>query len=173
MAIEHDVKLSNNARSLRKSTTKEERHLWCDFLKCLPVMVHRQKVIGSYIVDFYIAERKIVIELDGSQHFEEKGKATDTVRDAYLNSLGISVLRYSNADIHCNFQGVCQDILNHLNDSADPKASPWGEAVSEADCEKTKLRRRGKSFPTSVTANAVPPSPQGEGLIPYIQPKTA
>ena len=103
------------ARNLRNNMTKEERLLWYDFLKGLPVMVHRQKVIGSYIVDFYIAEHNIVIELDGSQHFSQQGKQNDSVRDHYMNSLGLTVLRYSNADISYNFPGVCQDILNHLN----------------------------------------------------------
>ena len=73
----HNTKLTSNAKNLRKNMTKEERHLWYDFLRSLPVMVHRQKVIGSYIVDFYIAEAKLVIELDGSQHYEPNGQRTD------------------------------------------------------------------------------------------------
>ena len=110
----HNPKLSNNAKVLRRNMTKEERHLWYDFLKGLPMMVHRQKVIGNYIVDFYIAEAKLVIEQDGSQHFEDAGKQADAVRDAYLNSVGLTVLRYSNADVNQRFRGVCEDILNHL-----------------------------------------------------------
>ena len=120
----HNAKLSSNAKTLRKNMTKEERHLWYDFLRQLPVMVHRQKVIGSYIVDFYIAEEKIVIELDGSQHYEAEGKNADSVRDAYLNSLGITVLRYANSDVNCNFRGVCQDIWNHLGIPDAPEPSP-------------------------------------------------
>ena len=76
----HNSKLSSNARILRKNMTKEERHLWYDFLRNLPVMVHRQKVIGRYIVDFYIAESKLVIELDGSQHYESSGQQYDEER---------------------------------------------------------------------------------------------
>ena len=110
----HNPKLSSNSRTLRKNMTKEERHLWYDFLKELPVTVHRQKVIGNYIVDFYIAQEKLAIELDGSQHYEDKGKEQDAVRDAYLSSLGVQVLRYSNLDVMRNFQGVCEDILNHF-----------------------------------------------------------
>ena len=94
--------------------TKEERHLWFDFLKQLPFTVHRQKVIGQYIVDFYIADAKMVIELDGSQHYEDVGKQQDYVRDAYLQSKGLTILRYSNAEVNRNFRGVCQDIWNHL-----------------------------------------------------------
>ena len=120
----YDPKLASNAKTLRKNMTKEERHLWYDFLKALPLMVHRQKVIGKYIVDFYIAERKIVIELDGSQHYEAQGQMADQVRDAYLKSLGMSILRYSNADVNYRFEEVCSDIWNHLHHVHDPKPSP-------------------------------------------------
>lgn len=98
---------------MRKNMTKEERHLWYDFLKEFPVMVHRQKVIGSYIVDFYIAEKKLVIELDGSQHYSEEGKAYDAERDAFLNAQGLTVLRYANSDVNTQFEAVCRDIWNH------------------------------------------------------------
>ena len=106
--------LSELARTLRKNMTRHERHLWYDFLKGLPVMVHRQKVIGSYIVDFYIAEKKLVIELDGSQHYDLPGKQADAKRDAYLRKQGLTVLRYANSDVDRNFAGVCEDILIHL-----------------------------------------------------------
>ena len=111
--------LTENSQALRTNMTKEEKHLWYDFLKKLPITVNRQKVIGNYIVDFYCAEAKIVIELDGSQHYEEEGRAKDIERDNYLNQLGITVLRYTNLDIHRNFKGVCTDILRHIE-----KASP-------------------------------------------------
>ena len=103
-------RLSPNARILRKEMTKEERRLWYDFLKGLPVTVHRQKVIGPYIVDFYIASAKTVIELDGSQHYEGSGPEKDAQRDAYLRNHGLQVLRYTNLDVRTNFPGVCQDI---------------------------------------------------------------
>lgn len=119
----YNEKLSGNAKALRKNMTKEERHLWYDFLKTLPVIVHRQKVIGNDIVDFYIAEARTVIELDGSQHYETDGKRADEVRDAYLRSLGLNVLRYANSDVNSNFAGVCEDIWNKLKLSG-KKASP-------------------------------------------------
>ena len=112
-----DARLSANARTLRKNMTKEERHLWYDFLRNLDMMVHRQKVIGPYIVDFYIASAKIVIELDGSQHYADVGKHQDEIRDAYLQSQGLRVLRYSNADVNSFFRAVCQDIWNALEDA--------------------------------------------------------
>ncbi len=133
MDRKHNPNLTSNARTLRKNMTKEERHLWYDFLKSLPIMVHRQKVIGRYIVDFYIAEAKLVIELDGSQHYEQKGQQADHIRDRELGTLGIQVLRYSNADVNQRFEGVCEDILLHISERERKKASPRGEAVSEAD----------------------------------------
>ena len=108
-----NLTLGSNAKALRRNMTKEERHLWYDFLRTLSVMVHRQKVIGTYIVDFYIASTKLIIELDGSQHYEESGMQKDAERDGWLHDAGYTVLRYSNAEIHSNFRGVCQDILNH------------------------------------------------------------
>ena len=123
----HNKQLSGFARQLRRQMTREERHLWYDFLKQLPVTINRQKVIGGYIADFYCAQRKTVIELDGSQHFEEKSAQEDAIRNRYMESLGITVLRYANSDVSNNFTGVCQDILQHLDL---PKASPGGEAVS-------------------------------------------
>ncbi len=109
--------LTGNAKALRKNMTKEEKHLWYDFLKTLPVTVNRQKVIGSYIVDFYIASAKLVIELDGSQHFEQAGEKRDAERDTYLSRLGIQVFRYSNLELNQNFEGVCEEILNNLEKS--------------------------------------------------------
>ena len=107
----NNPKLKPLAQELRRNMTKEERHLWYDFLKKLPITFNRQKVIGSYIVDFYSAEAKLVIELDGAQHYEEQSREKDIIRDAYLNSLGILVLRYTNIEFHKNFDGICKDIL--------------------------------------------------------------
>ena len=122
MNEQYNKKLIPNANTLRKKMTKEERHLWYDCLKKLPVTVHRQKVLGHYIVDFYIASAKLVIELDGSQHYEREYQAKDMIRDQYLESIGCSVLRYSNADIRYRFRSVCEDIWNHLD--LDGKNSP-------------------------------------------------
>lgn len=109
--------LTANARELRKTMTKEERRLWYDCLKRLPVAFHRQKVIGQYIVDFYCAQAKLVIELDGSQHYEDKNIEADARRDAYLQSLGLMVKRYSNTDINKQFDNVCKDIYNLIHPS--------------------------------------------------------
>ena len=102
--------LKTNAQTLRKNMTKEERHLWYDCLKSIEETVKRQHVIGPYIVDFYCAAAKLVIELDGSQHYEETGQAKDITRDEYLQNLGFLVKRYSNREVNLEFQAVCEDI---------------------------------------------------------------
>ena len=94
--------------------TPEERHLWYDFLKKLPFNVRRQHNVENYIVDFYIAEKKIVIEVDGMQHLLSENREEDAKRDAVLAEWGIKVLRYSNDSIRKNFTSVAADILNNL-----------------------------------------------------------
>ena len=112
--IPYNKKLVSNARTLRKNMTPEEKHLWYDFLKRLPLNVRRQHNIGDYIVDFYIAEKKVVIELDGRQHLMREHQEADAERDAALAAWGITVLRYSNNSIRKNFGVVAEDILSHL-----------------------------------------------------------
>lgn len=108
-------KLTAFSQHLRKNMTRQERKLWYDFLKPLPITFHRQKVLGNYILDFYCAEAKLAIELDGSQHYSSHGEQADNKRDAILREFGITVLRYSNKDIDFRFENVCNDILNHLS----------------------------------------------------------
>lgn len=90
-------RLTENSKDLRHNMTAEEAHLWYDFLKKLPITVNRRKVIGKYIVDFYCAEAKLVIELDSRQHGKEEHR-----------------LRYKNTDINKKFRGVCMDIIAHI-----------------------------------------------------------
>ena len=118
MQLPRSPELRANAQSLRREMTPQERKLWFQFLRLLNVRVNRQKVIGYYIVDFYCHTAKTVIELDGSQHFEDGGKEYDQRRDAYLRELGLKVLRYSNRDMSENFEGVCLDILKNLSGRA-------------------------------------------------------
>ena len=112
--IPYNKQLVSTAKTLRKNMTSEEKHLWYDFLRRLPFNVRRQHNIENYIVDFYIAEKKIVIEVDGRQHLLPEHKETDEKRDAYLASWGISVLRYSNDSVRNNFSAVAKDILKRL-----------------------------------------------------------
>ena len=107
MNKQNNSKLTPNAKKLRNNMTKEERHLWYDYLKSLPVTVHRQKILGNYIVDFYCHGAKLAVELDGSQHYEPIESEKDRVRTAYLESQGVAVLRFSNLDVLRRFEDVC------------------------------------------------------------------
>jgi very-short-patch-repair endonuclease len=113
----HNPKLTDKAKTLRKNMTKEERHLWYDFLKTYPVRFLRQKVIDNYIVDFYCATAKLVIELDGSQHYEEKGLLRDIIRTERIEAYGLTLIRIPNNEIVRNFKGVCEYIDGHVKES--------------------------------------------------------
>ena len=96
--------------------TKEEKHLWYDFLKEQPVTFKRQYVINNYIVDFCCESKKLIIELDGSQHLEKaENEIKDKKRDCELNELGYTVIRFDNTEIHKNFNGVCETIYSYIN----------------------------------------------------------
>ena len=118
------------AKALRKNMTKEERHLWYDFLRGYPVKFYRQKVMGKYIVDFYCAKARLVVELDGSQHYEEVGKQYDAERTAYLKEYGVSVLRIPNNEVNQNFRGVCAYIDMVVKEQLEKQTIP---SVSRAD----------------------------------------
>ena len=106
----HNPSLTENAKKLRKQMTKEERHLWYDFLRDYPVRFLRQKVIDNYIVDFYCHKARLIIELDGSQHYEENGRQKDEIRTQRLDQRNLTVMRIPNNEICCNFRGVCEYI---------------------------------------------------------------
>ena len=106
----HNKSLVPFAKNLRKNMTKEERHLWYDFLRKYPVKFTRQMVLGEYIADFYSAQAHLVIELDGSQHYEPDAKEYDLVRTEFLEQYGIQVVRINNMEIVKNFDGVCRYI---------------------------------------------------------------
>ena len=110
MDYKHNKALVPNAKNLRKNLTKEERRLWYDYLRTYPVKFQRQKIIGKYIVDFYCAKAKLIVELDGSQHYEEKGMEYDAERTAFLEQYGIRVLRIPNNEVNKNLSGVCEYI---------------------------------------------------------------
>ena len=112
MDKKHNAELTPLARKLRKSMTKEERHLWYDFLRNYPVRFFRQKVLGKYIVDFYCAKANLVIELDGSQHYEPAEQQKDAERSAFLEQYGLRVVRIPNNVVNENFRGVCEYIDN-------------------------------------------------------------
>ena len=108
----HNKTLVPNARELRKSMTREERHLWYDFLRNHSARFTRQKILGQYIVDFYSAQARLVIELDGSQHYEAESKEYDARRTKFLEQYGLRVIRIPNIDINQHFDAVCGYIDN-------------------------------------------------------------
>jgi len=103
-------KLTPLSQKLRREMTKEERRLWYCFLKTYPIRFHRQYVIESYIVDFYCHKAKLIIELDGSQHYEPENQLADAKRSAVFHEQGLTVLRFSNLDVNQRFQQVCEAI---------------------------------------------------------------
>ena len=110
MQSKHNKQLVPLAKQLRKEMTKEERHLWYDFLRPYPVRFTRQKVLGKYIADFYSAEARLVIELDGSQHYTHQNIEKDADRTAFLEGYGLTVIRIPNNEVSWNFRGVCEYI---------------------------------------------------------------
>ena len=108
--MENNLKSRHIAQELRKNQTKEENHLWYDFLKTYPVQFRRQVPVGCYYVDFLNYQAQLIVELDGSHHYEPSALLYDEKRTAFLESNGYKVLRFSNLDIWRNFSGVCQSI---------------------------------------------------------------
>ena len=123
MQSKHNKQLVPLARQLRREMTKEERRLWYDFLRTYPVRFLRQRVIGNYIADFYCAQAKLVIELDGSQHYEADAAQKDAERTAFLEQYGLRVLRFANNEVNENFRGVCE-YIDAMVKKAIGKASP-------------------------------------------------
>ena len=117
MNRKHNKEIVPLAKELRKNMTKEERHLWYDFLREYPVRFIRQKVIDNYIVDFYCHKARLIIELDGSQHYEEKGALRDKIRTNRIEERGLFVIRIPNNAVNRNFDGVCQYIDNAVKES--------------------------------------------------------
>ena len=97
----------NNARNLRKNMTPWERKLWYQFLRSYPVRFQRQKPIDHYIVDFYCAKARLIIELDGGGHYHPQSEKKDSFRTQELEKNGFKVIRFCNLDIDRNFYGVC------------------------------------------------------------------
>lgn len=152
MRLPRDKDVLENARALRKSMTREERHLWYDFLRGYSPRFVRQKVVGRYILDFYCDAAGLAIELDGSQHYEAAGQLHDAQRTEYLEGFGIRVLRFSNLDVMQHFEGVCRVIDNAV------KSLPQGRA-------KVYRTRTCKFMPTLNIVLVEPQIPQNSGNI--------
>ena len=105
--IKKNNKLLNVAKILRRNMTRQERHLWYDFLRYYPVKIYKQRIIDNFIADFYCHKARLVIEVDGTQHYMPKGREYDNARTEILEKYGLCVLRFSNRDVNENFEGVC------------------------------------------------------------------
>jgi len=110
MSLKYNGNNIPRAKELRKNATPEENHLWYDFLRNYPVRFQRQKAIDHFIADFYCHAAKLVIELDGSQHYEEQHKRYDDFRTEILEGYDLTVIRFTNTQVKKNFEGVCQYI---------------------------------------------------------------
>ena len=107
MQRKHNKNLTENARYMRRNMTKEEKRLWYDFLKDYPIRFLRQKVIDTYIADFYCHKARLIIELDGSQHYEENAVIKDKIRTQRIEKRDLTVIRIPNIEVNKNFDGVC------------------------------------------------------------------
>ena len=112
----YNRELVPRAREFRREMTRHEKHLWYDFLKGYPQKVYRQRMISGYIADFYCASAKLVIELDGNQHFEKEAMAYDAGRTCVLENLGIKVIRFTNDQVDKEYDAVCSEIDRVITD---------------------------------------------------------
>ena len=119
--IRRNHKLLENARKLRREMTSQEKHLWYDYLRCYPIKIYKQRIIDNFIVDFYCAKAKLVIELDGSQHFTPDGKHYDSLRTDVIEKYKLKVIRFSNNDVDNKFNGVCSVIDRTIQERIDEK----------------------------------------------------
>ena len=110
MSLEYNEKNIPLAKNLRKNATPQEKHLWYDFLSSYEVRFQRHKAIDNFIADFYCHKAKLIIEIDGSQHFTEEGKQKDEFRTEILEGYDLKVIRITNHQVDTNFSGVCRYI---------------------------------------------------------------
>lgn len=112
--VNKNNKMLGTARTLRRNLTPQEHKLWYVFLRDYPIKIYKQRIIESFVVDFYCAQARLVIELDGSQHYTEQGKAYDAERSAVLEQYGLLVLRFANNDVDNHFDAVCAQIHSFI-----------------------------------------------------------
>ena len=110
MTVPKNGQMLPRARELRRNMTPQEKKLWYQFLRKYPFKIYKQRIVESFIVDFYCASAKLAIELDGSQHYTEQGEAYDTERSACLVRCGLEVVRFTNSEIDTEFDAVCKKI---------------------------------------------------------------
>ena len=107
MSLDYNKKNIVLAQNLRHNATPQENHLWYDFLSHYAPRFQRQKAIGDFIADFYCHKAKLIIEIDGSQHYTKEGKQKDEFRTEILEGYDLKVIRFTNRQVETNFRGVC------------------------------------------------------------------
>ena len=114
--LHYNLKLKSTARELRNNMTRTEMLLWSRIRKkqIRNLQFYRQRTIGNYIVDFYCPKAKLVVEIDGGQHYNEPAKMKDKARDEYLQEAGLTVLRFNNNEVFRNTDGVLEVISEYL-----------------------------------------------------------
>lgn len=117
MNYKHNPVLTEKAKELRKNMTNEEKILWYQFLRNYPIRILRQKVIDNYIVDFYCAKAKLIIEFDGSQHYSPDGKIYDKIRTEFFEERNLKIIRIPNIQVTNNFEGICNYIDKIIKES--------------------------------------------------------
>ena len=141
MQPKHNKQLVPFAKHLRKEMTKEERHLWYDYLRMHPARFSRQKVLGKYIVDFYSAKAKVVVELDGSQHYQDEDMKKDEERTRFLEKYGVRVIRIPNNEVMNNFRGVC-DYIDVATGQSVCDCPPTTLVDRTGDCRQVRIDGR-------------------------------
>jgi len=132
----YNSNLTPTARELRTNATRQENHLWYDYLRYYSPRFTRQRIVGNFILDFYCAKAKLAIELDGSQHYEEGKMKYDEARTEFLENLGVKVMRFTNLDVDEHFEGVCRVI--------DERVKVLLNNVQPPALRATPLQRRGQ-----------------------------
>jgi very-short-patch-repair endonuclease len=114
--IDKNNDLLDYASELRRNMTPQERHLWYDFLRDFEINVYKQRILGNFIADFYCHSARLVIEIDGSQHYTTEGRSYDEARTEIIQRYGIEVIRFANSDVDNNFAGVCYMIEKKIRE---------------------------------------------------------
>ena len=122
--MKHSARMLGIARLLRRNMTKQEKHLWYDFLRRYKVKIYKQHVIDNFVADFYCHKARLVIELDGSQHYTKEGCAYDANRTAVPKKHGLTVLRFTNIDVNEHFESVCEMIDQTITKRIESQSLP-------------------------------------------------
>jgi len=139
--LPYNRNLKQLSRQLRDNMTDAERLLWAKIrMKQLKgYQFYRQKPIGDYIVDFFCPKAKLIIEVDGSQHFVNETIEYDRIREEYVSSLGLRVLRFTNTEVLKHVEGVVERIEEEMNEKI-PLSPPFPKGETTSPFRKGRAR---------------------------------